>query len=139
VNYHLYDAVLDPIIIVNEDGDIRYLNPITTKWLTLPADFGFIGKNISQFVTFKQAEVFSAMTQLNQGEYSAYTQTYFTFALRKYEAYALVGVHRMPDEGQAKIFAILIRDRALVKVLFDDHFDLWNLPLRLKTKWLQTI
>lgn len=125
MEFGIFDSFLDPIIIVNSNGDIRYINSMTTRWLTLVDDFGVVGDNISKFVEFSESPALTTMATLVEYQHSNYHLTHFKLLSKQYESFAKICVLRLPDENEVALYAIIIRDREFIKALIDeDDFKL---------------
>lgn len=131
MSFNLFDAILDPVIVVDDSTNIQYLNPSAIRWLALPSDTVFFGRPYGDFIHLDDVKSLHGLRELGPYGFNAYCPT--AFKLRSgYQGTIKLGVQKIPVGDEIYWFAILIHDLVYAQALYSDdlmNFSRFNPPL----------
>ena len=115
-----FEAFLDPVILVNGELEIQYLNGAAGRWLALTDLNNVLGQHIDKYVGFSDFSIGSQIVGLKPWQYSQYLATRFRVPAHQYENFARVSIFCVPVDTGGDSFAIIVRDLVFAASLQDD-------------------
>jgi hypothetical protein len=139
VDFRLFDAVLDPVILVCDQRIVRYLNAAAASWLTLPHGEVAVDQPLSHYVDFSGSPELTDVGTLPFFAHSRYGVIQFSLKRSQYSGQVKLAVQRFPSDLHTLLYAIFVRDRAFSQVMSDKEFiDLKNPNLQKAAVEMQT-
>lgn len=121
MEFKIYEALLDPVIVVDDGAKVHYVNRSALRWLAVPPKEAVIGRNLEELVSFPDAQIYSSFDSLRDWECAPYWLTDFNLKANGYVSRARVSMQCLPMPELKKQFSIIVRDIVYAQTLQDEE------------------
>jgi hypothetical protein len=120
MDFRIYAALLDPVLVLTDDGYIQFANFAAMRWLSVQVGEELVGKRLDEYIFLNDVALLSLMSTIKPWEFSDYAQTMFEMPKHGYQNVAKITIQCIPVEPDILLYALIIRDKVFTEALWEE-------------------